>query len=694
MAVLQKMRDKFGVAISVIIALSLLYFIAPMDDIMRLFDKPQNVGEIAGTGITYEDFKAEVDKYSRINEITTGSSVQNEKTQQQIRNAAWQSLLDRYMFFKNCEAAGIHVSDAEVADLFAGEHVSPAISQNPMFADESGAFSPARVREINALAQTDPNVKIYWDYLKNSVRTGQYYSKYSALFTNSSIAAPAQKAEIVLEGNLTADIQLVSVPYDFRRDSTISVSKKEIRDYYDAHKKDYKQVANRDIEYVVFEVKPSQDDIAAAESAVESVVDEFASTGNVKSFLLKYSDRPLSEYWYRKGELNTINSDIDNFAFSASAKGVSKVFSKDNTYYAARVLKSANIPDSVYVKHILLQGADAQKKADSLCTVLSRRPAAFDSLVAEYSADKNSQADGQLGNIGWMTQTYMIPGLESVITAPVNKPYVVKSQYGSHVVVVTKTTKPVLKKQVAILEKAAVASKDTYSAYYSQANSFAALAGNTYEGYKKAADSLSVYSHTQNNVLESTDTFGSIDHAKEVTRWAFDAKKGKTSGIITVDNRYFFIATVKEVRKTGYRSLAELSPMIENVLYTEKRNANKCAQVASQIAGLSTIDEIASALSVEAVSRKDISFSPMSASAVEPAVLGAILKTEIGAVSGAVQGARGVYVVKVDNKVNGNFFTEEDADRYTTQKAQYSSQLILPVMQDAAGVVDERARYF
>ena len=60
MAVLQKMRDKFGVAISVIIALSLLYFIAPMDDIMRIFDKPQNVGEIAGTGITYEDFQAAI----------------------------------------------------------------------------------------------------------------------------------------------------------------------------------------------------------------------------------------------------------------------------------------------------------------------------------------------------------------------------------------------------------------------------------------------------------------------------------------------------------------------------------------------------------------------------------------------------------------------------------------------------------
>ena len=55
MAGLQKMREKFGIVISVIIALSLLYFIAPIDDLMRIFDKPQNVGEIAGTGISYED---------------------------------------------------------------------------------------------------------------------------------------------------------------------------------------------------------------------------------------------------------------------------------------------------------------------------------------------------------------------------------------------------------------------------------------------------------------------------------------------------------------------------------------------------------------------------------------------------------------------------------------------------------------
>ena len=247
---------------------------------------------------------------------------------------------------------------------------------------------------------------------------------------------------------------------------------------------------------------------------------------------------------------------------------------------------------------------------------------------------------------------------------------------------------------MAILEKTAVASKETFGSYYSQAVNLVSLANGTYEGYLKAVDSLGVYSHRQNNVLESTSTFGSVDHAKEVTRWVFDAKKGKSSGIITVDNKYFFVAAVKEVRKDGYRNINEVAPMIENMLYTEKRNANKTAQVAQKLAGLGTIEEVGTAFSADVTSRKDISFSPMSSPSVEPAVLGAILNTQVGEMSGAVQGVRGVYVFKLDRKDAGNFFTEDDAKQYTTQKAQYSSQLIIPVMQEAADVKDDRARYF
>lgn len=693
MAVLQKMRNKFGVAISVIIALSLLYFIAPMDDLMNLFGRPENVGEINGTGISYEDFTAEVGTFTTINEITTGSSAQTEQAHQQIRNAAWQSLMDRFMFFKNCEAAGIKVGEAEVADLIAGNHLSPIIEQNPLFLAEDGTFSVEKVREINRQAESDETLKLYWDYLKQTIRTQQFYAKYGSLFSLSGIESPLTLRQAVEEGNTTADIELVTIPYGYVRDTTVNVSNREIKAYYKAHQDEFKQKASRDVEYVVFEVKPSDSDVAYAEKSINDALDEFASTDNLKNFLLKNSDRSLSNRWYKKGELATVSSEIDKFVFSGK-KGISPVVKEGDSFFSARVLASANVPDSVYVKHILLQGAGAAKKADSLAAVASKAPARFAELVLNYSADQGSAADGQLGNIGWMTQGYMIPGFESVMTAKVGKPYVIKTQYGSHVVVVTKTTKPIAKKQVAILEKSVLASKETFNGFYNEANKFATLAGGTLEGYLKAVDSLGVYSHKQNRVLESTSTFGSVDQAREVTRWIFDAKKGKASGIITVNNTFFFVAAVKEVRKDGFADLKEVAGQIQSTLYTQKRNAHKAGQVAEFLAENPSLEAVAEANGTTVSTRNDISFSPMSAGVVEPALLGAILKSEVGEVSGPVEGSNAVYVFRTTRRETAQFYTEQDAKNYASQKAQYSSQMIIPVMQEAANVVDNRARYY
>lgn len=692
MAVLQKLRTKFGIAISVIIALSLLYFIAPIDDLMNIFSKPQNVGEIAGTSISYEDFASEVNKYTTINEITTGSSAQNEQAQQQIRNAAWQSMMDRYMFFKNCDAAGIKVSDAEVADLIAGNHISPIISQNPLFAAENGTFSVDRVREINAAADSDANLSLYWDYLKQTIRTQQFYTKYSSLFAYSTIESPLSLAQAVAEGNTTADIELVNIPYPYTRDTTIEVSSSEIKSYYKDHKEDYRQNASRDIEYVLFEVKPSDSDVAAAEKNIHDVLGDFGESDNLKAFLLRNSDRPYSEWWYKKGELATVSADVDKFAFSGS-NGVSPVYKDGDSFFAARVIKSANVPDSVYVKHILLQGNDSKHRADSIASVVRKYPARFSELAAEFSADQGSAADGQLGNIGWLTQSYMIPGFESVITAKAGVPFTLKTSYGDHVVVVTKTSRPVAKKQVAVLEKSVVPSKETFNSYYNQANKFATLAGGSYEGYLKAVDSLSVYSHKQNRVLESTSTYGAVDGAKELTRWIFDAKKGKASGIITVNNNYFFIAAVKEVRKEGYTPVKDLAPMIQNTLYTAKRNAKQTAEVAEYLASNPSLEAVAEKYGSSVTKRNDISFSPMSAGVVEPALLGGILRSEVGQTA-VVEGRSSVCVFKLLRKDAGSFYTEDDARGYENQKAQYSSQMIIPVMMQDAKVKDNRARYF
>ena len=305
MAVLEKIRVKLGVFITVVIALALLSFIidpSTLQSVSSTMSSKYDVGEINGKKVSYNEFQKDVEYYTSINEMMTGSSVSTEQQQISIRNQAWQELINKFLFLKNAKAAGITVSDAEMLALTTGDMVSPMISQNPAFMDESGNFS--RDQFIQFVQQTgndqSGSLKAYWDYLQNTIYTQQYYAKYGSLFTQSDYTNPLMLSREVEENNNTTDVEFVMVPYGFQTDSTITVSDSEIKDYYNSHKKFYRQQASRDIEYIVVEVKTSDEDIAAANKLVTDVYDEFATTDNMKNFLLKNSDRQLSNYYYKR----------------------------------------------------------------------------------------------------------------------------------------------------------------------------------------------------------------------------------------------------------------------------------------------------------------------------------------------------------------------------------------------------------
>lgn len=691
MAVLEKIRVKFGLLISIIIALALLSFIIDPNTLgsaINTMSSKYDVGQIAGKNISYQDFQADVDRYTAINELLSGT-VRDEETQKQIRNSAWQELLDKYMFVKNAKEAGITVGEDEMVSLMGGDYPAPVIAQNPLFMDETGYYSPERLKAFISETNTDDSgrLRTYWNFLQNQVHNQQFYAKYGALFNASGMDNAQQLAQAIQEGNTTADVDYVLALYPVVPDSTITVSSAEIRDYYKKHKDFFKQIANREIEYVVYEVIPSADDIAAASEAMTEAYEEFATTDNMRSFLSKNSDQALSTYWYKDGELSTINREINDQIFAGNK--VTQIVTAGNAFFAAREMDSRMIPDSAFVKHILLQGDNAAHTADSLANVL-KKGGNFANLVASYSADQASAADGELGSIGWMTQTYMIPGFEGVFEAKVGEPFVLNTQYGTHVVVVSKQTKPVAKKQVAILEKNALASKETFNNYYSQANTFATLAGGTYEGYKRALDSTKVYSHPA-TITEATANYGAIDNAKEVTRWAFDAKVGKASNIITVGNNFFFVVALKEANKEGYAPVEKVASQIQDRLYSEKMQQVKTQQVAEKIAGCTTIEEVAERLGVQVEHRDALS---LGSTGVEPALIGAVAAAKEGTLFGPVAGMMGSYIVSVSNRETGSFYTEDDAKNLAAQKAQYLSQMILAVMQDYDNVKDNRERFF
>ena len=655
MAVLETIRVKLGIFITVVIAVALLSFIidpSTLQSVSSSMSSKYDVGEINGKSISYNDFQADVDKFTAINEIMTGSSVQNEETQISIRNAAWQSLVDKHLFIKNAKAAGLNVGEEEMVDIISGVIDSPVFTQNPAFCDENGIFSAAMVNDFVSYMSADATgrLQLYWDYLIESAMTQQFYEKYYSLFTQSSVVNPLMLTNEIEANNNTFDVEFVMVPFGFAQDSTIVVSDNEIKKYYDNHKKFFKQQASRDIEYVVFEVVPSESDIAAANDDLVKVYDEFVAAENVKSFLLANSDRQLDNHWYKAGELSTVSSVVNEYVFGNNP-AVSGVLADGETFYAVRVLETKMVPEQVYVKYA---------PADSLLNTVEPQ---------------------------WISQ---VPGFEDVMTAKKGS----KVTVNGLVFEVVDTKDAVEKKRVAILEKTAVAGKETVNEYYSKANTLATKSAGKYEKFQAACSEEGVYAHPVNRMSEATSRLGAIDHTKEVTRWAFDAKVGDVSNIITVDNNYFIVAALKGIHKDGYADVKEVASQIKNVLYMEKAGEKMAAEVAEKIQGAGSMEAVAEALSTTVSTKEGVAFSSLTSQGLDPKFIGAASVAEDGVICGPVAGSVGVYVYKVTGRDTGAFYTEDDAKSYEAQKTQYATQSILSVMAEEADVKDNRARFF
>ena len=161
MAVLQNIRVKFGLAISIIIALALLSFIidpTTLSSALQSMSSKYDVGKINGKSISYTDFQEDIQTFTTIHELTSGSSAQNEEQQQQIRDAAWQNLVDKYLFVKQAKAAGLNVGEAEMLALTSEEMTSDVLKSNYAFLDQDG--TEAYVDALEAIRNRYPDTKI------------------------------------------------------------------------------------------------------------------------------------------------------------------------------------------------------------------------------------------------------------------------------------------------------------------------------------------------------------------------------------------------------------------------------------------------------------------------------------------------------------------------------------------------------
>jgi peptidyl-prolyl cis-trans isomerase D len=521
-----------------------------------------------------------------------------------------------------------------------------------------GQLNKELLMDIEAQVEADETgrMRLFWDNLLETVYADQFYSKYQSLFVKSSFNNALALAEQIKDNNNTFDVEFVVVPFGFGIDTTIVVSDKEIKDYYNSHKDQFKQVASRDIEYIVVDIVPSADDVTAANNAIAAVYEDFKTAENVKNFLLSKSDRQFDRKWYKAGELKAVSADVDAFVAEARVGDVSPIFQNGNSFYAVKVMESAQVPEQVQVKY-------TQAGADG---------------AAEALAAAQPQ---------WVSQ---MEGFEDLMTTAVGQQITINGMLFE----VVATQDPVAKKRVAILEKTAQPSDATRSACYAKANSVASKAGGKLEGFRKAVEEDGLYAHPYNRMPEGTDRLGSVEHTKEVTRWAFEAKAGEVSSIISIDNKYYVVAALKGIHKEGFTPLEEVASRIKPVLYQEKAAAKKTAEVAEKINGLTDLAAVAEALGTTVSSKEGVTFASFTSAGLDNKFIGAASVAEVGALNGPLQGNTGVYVYTVTGRSEGAFFTEDDAANREQQMSYTATQMLLPVMMNEADVKDNTARFY
>ena len=683
MAVLEKIRVKFGILITVLVALALLFFIidpTTLNNFRQMVSNDNKVGEMAGKSISYKDFYQEFDQLSKIAEMS-GQNVNDEQAQAALRDAAWQEIFDENVFYPAAKKAGIVVSDAEMYDLTQGSQISPVLLQQGMFADENGNFNRAALAQFIQTLDADEtgNSAAYWDFLEGQIYKAQLYAKYSSLVGSSVFQNKVEKERAIKENNVTADVDYVMVNVPFEQDSTIKVTPDEVKAYYNARKENFKQNANRDIKYAVFEVVPSEEDINATKEEFDGLYEEFKTADNLKNFIALNSDAKWDTYYYKASQLESMPEL--KAIFNAGKEVTSEIAADGNSFMAARVADRAVMSDSAHVYYTAVP-LDQEAVADSILNVVRTKGAS------------------ELQEIGWLTQemadAYGIPELKQTLSSA-DKALKIKvlNAQAWFIVYVAERTAPVAKVQFASFVKNIIPSETTYTDYMIKATELCDKAQAKGHKLAEVAEAENITLIPAEKLTEDVRSLGQCENAREVIRWVFDKKTkvGSVSDVIVADNKYYFVATVDRIRKEGTVDLRDVAKDIRLVLSTEKKVAQMKDEVAQKIAGCQTIEDVAAKLGESVSKNTGVSFGSQFQQ-LDGKFVGALANAQEGKITGPVAGEVGVYVFQVSNRTEGNFYSETDAQTAATQKGGFQAQMLQSVLSEQAKIKDNRARFF
>lgn len=701
MATLEKLRNKAGILLAVVIGIALFSFI--LGDFIKpgksiFANSEHEIAKIAGKSIPYQLYQGKVEEIYDINKLFSGRTNLDEQTSEALREQVWQQIVRENVMDDQYNKLGLAIHPDELFDMVQGRNIHPMVQQlfgNP----QTGEVNKPAIIQFLKNMDSDPTgrQKIMWLYVENEIKTERVFTKYTNLIRKGLYATNLETKRSLTDRTEKIDFAYTNLPYSSIDDASVKYSQADLEKYYNAHKQDYEQKATRDIEYVIFPIVPSEEDKQLAEQWINKVKPEFQNSTDPKQYATLNSDSPFDERNYKQGELP---KEYNDWAFVAKVGDMIGPITEGSSLKLVKLADIVYTPDSVKARHILITPtektqeavAKAKAKADSILSVL-KRGGNFEKLAKEYSTDPGSKDKG--GDLGWFKEGLMVkPFNDACFNGKKGDLSLIETQFGYHIINVVEKGKDVKKVQVAVVERKITASSKTIQTIFSEASQFAGL-NKTSEQFTKAAESKKLTKRLAGNLLENDRNIAGLEHPREIIRWAYKSEVGNVSDVFELGEN-FVVACLTSAHEEGIAPLSQVADEIKVKVIREKKGELLSDKVKNVMKASSSIETIAQNLGTKAEQATQVSFSSYSIpnAGFEPSVIATAATSAEGKVVGPIVGNSGVYVLAVTakNKEEGDINMEKNRlSNMLGSRAYYEAY---EALKKTAEIKDKRAKFY
>ena len=664
MSIIQTIRDKYARLAVIAVAVALIGFIL-IDYISgrgrSLFAGGNNttIGKVNGYSIDEIEFEKKVQAQETQQQQQRGGNV-GEEERQQIIAGLWKQEVDQLLLKAEFDKLGLRVGKKEFADML---YTDPSQLARQYLGDpQTGNYDPNRVRQIIASIKRtkDKTQKEQLNQLLDAMENSRLTEKYSSLVAGS-IHYPKWILEQQNKDNsLMAKVSYVNLPASLISDSSkeITITDKEISDYIDKHKDQFKSDDEaRTIEYVLFSAAPSAADSAETRKRLLSLKTAFDTTKNMVDFTKSNSELPYYDSYVGKKNIQVPDKDS---IFKTPVGGIYGPYIDKDNYDLAKVIDVKEWPDTVKVRHILVgtqqqgqvirEDSTAKKLADSIELAI-KNGANFDSLCKKYTDDAGSKEKG--GVYDNVTSGQMVPPFnEYIFSHNAGEKGIVKTEFGYHYIEILSGKGKGEAYKIAYLSKKIEASDETERNAETAALQFSgesrdlkSFDANFDKGLKSKGKQKLFAPDINSHAFEIPGIGVSRKFIKEI----FDADQGDVLQPERVEDN-FVVAVVTQVKKPGLPSGADARKFVEPLI----RNEKKSEILKKRVGSITTLDAVSAAMKAPVQTADSIRFSAPSNNPVsyEPKVVGAIFNpgNKGKVINEALEGKYGgVYIVRVDD---------------------------------------------